>query len=176
MLNLKISQCTDQSRVPELIKHCNSVYDELRRDAMAEKPDGTRWQYNDLYKNPLEIQNFIKNSEMFVAEIDGCLAGCIRIICDEQRGSSSFQTLAVGPEFRGKKIAGELVAFAENLSKSKGYRFIECDVMYPVSERIFLHDWYVRLGYEETETIEVDDHVRYQEVRHMLKPKLVSRA
>ena len=46
--------------------------------------------------------------------------------------------------------------------------------MYPESERIFLHDWYVRLGYQETETIEVDDHVRYQEVRHMLKPKLVS--
>ena len=130
MLNLKISQCTDPSRVPELIKHCNSVYDELRRDAMAQKPDGTRWQYNDLYKNPLEIQNFIKNNEMFVAEIDGCLAGCMRIICDEQRGSSSFQTLAVGPEFRGKKIAGKLVAFAENLSKSKGYRFIECDAQY----------------------------------------------
>ena len=91
-----------------------------------------------------------------------------------QKKFQNIQTLAVGPEFRGEKIAGKLVAFAESLSKSKGYRFIECDVMYPESERIFLHDWYVRLGYEETETIEVDDHVRYQEVRHMLKPKLVS--
>ena len=177
-MSLKISLCTDISRSAELVNHCNIIYDETRQDVMGDKfnGSGTRWLYSDLYEDRYFMETAIQKREIFLAEIDNQLAGCIRIITvqDSKFKILMFQTLAIDAKFRGKGIARKLVEFAEDLGKDQNYNFIDCDVMTPEDRPIFLCDWYLKLGYKIHGICKVEENYRYSRVRHMLNPNLIS--
>jgi GNAT superfamily N-acetyltransferase len=89
--------------------------------------------------------------EIAVAAVDGELAGAVRVqVLSEDTGE--FGMLAAAPEHRGTGVGRALVDFAERLSRDRGLRAMQLELLVPRAwnspAKVLLDHWYRRLGYE----------------------------
>jgi ribosomal protein S18 acetylase RimI-like enzyme len=65
--------------------------------------------------------------------------------------------LAADHAYRGVGVGRELVAFAEGLSRDRGHRTMQLELLVPRVDKhpnkVFLDDWYSRIGYRAVRTI-----------------------
>jgi GNAT superfamily N-acetyltransferase len=107
-----------------------------------------------------QIARLVAARQIAVATVDGDLAGAIRVQALSER-TGEFGMLAADPERRGIGIGRELVAFAERLSRARGHEAIQLELLVPRTWRhptkVFLDDWYRRIGYHVVRTSTVED-------------------
>ena len=115
--------------------------------AIAEKG---MWSEAAKRTSEAEIARLIGGGELAIARMDGRLVGSIHIHnLDEY--IAEFGMLAAHPDCRGLGVGRELISFAEKLSKSRGRKVIQLELLVPkdwvLESKVFLKAWYTRRGY-----------------------------
>jgi GNAT superfamily N-acetyltransferase len=139
---LEPAAAQDAGLVARLVELINLVY------ATAE--DGL-WQPDARRTSAAEMTELIEGGEIAVATADGEL--------DEATGE--FGMLAADHAYRGTGVGRELVAFAEGLCRDRGHRTMQLELLVPRvgkhPNKVFLDDWYSRIGYRVVRTISLAD-------------------
>jgi ribosomal protein S18 acetylase RimI-like enzyme len=108
-----------------------------------------------------EVEIFTRSQEIAVARLDGDVVGCVRVQQLDEH-VSEFGMLAAAIERRGIGIGRELVRFAERGSQKKGFEIMQLELLVPREwshpSKVFLTDWYTRIGYEVSRTGSVDEY------------------
>ena len=95
-------------------------------------------QWDDVYPNPAVFDQDIALSQLWVAEIDGCLAGVVALTTEQspeyvQAGwdievlAIVVHRLAVDPAFQGRGVAIALMQQAEVVAEEKGIDRVRAD-------------------------------------------------
>ena len=125
----------------------NAVYQEVEGDMW--KPDNSGRTYAG------EVENFLQNKELLIAEIDGKIVGSIKIEHIDDN-TLAFGMLVVDPDVRGKGIGRELVNSAEANARDNGYTVMQLELLTPRhwenTSKEFLKTWYTRIGYKPNKT------------------------
>jgi GNAT superfamily N-acetyltransferase len=107
-----------------------------------------------------QVAALVAAGEIAIAKVDGALAGAVRV----QRLSDvtgELGMLAADQRHRGIGVGRELVRFAEGHCHAHGMRAMQLELLVPRTWRhpskVFLDDWYRRIGYRVVRTMEVDD-------------------
>jgi GNAT superfamily N-acetyltransferase len=125
-----------------------------------------------------EIRRFIRAAELALAWHDDDLPtadsiiGCIRFFAVSPT-TADFGVLACDPAHRGQRIGHRLVQFAEEQSRARGMKTMECQLLvsteFDHAFKVRLEEWYTRLGYRMVRTEEFSkDH--YQLSAHCITP------
>ena len=97
------------------------------------------FQWNEHYPNQSAFENDIDRQELYVAEIDEKIVGCIVIstFMDEEYRSVEWMTptqdnlyihrLAVHPDVQGKGVAQQMMDFAEAFAREHNFASIRLD-------------------------------------------------
>jgi GNAT superfamily N-acetyltransferase len=75
--------------------------------------------------------------------------------------TGEFGMLAADHDYRGIGVGRELVAFAEALSRDRGHRTMQLELLVPRvgkhPNKVFLDDWYSRIGYRVVRTMSLEN-------------------
>jgi GNAT superfamily N-acetyltransferase len=119
----------------------NAVYAESERGL---------WLDGAARTSATEITAFAAAGELAVSEVDGRLAGVVRIQ-ELDADTGEFGMLAADPALRGRGVGRDLVRYAEDASRARGHRSMRLELLVPRGWRLdskeFLAAWYTRLGY-----------------------------
>lgn len=92
-----------------------------------------------------DFASLIEKSWLFVAvAVDGGLQGYV--VCEPLTDTMHLENIAVGPNYRGKGIGGQLVKFCEDHAKANGFNTVELYTNEKMGDNIKM---YVHLGYME---------------------------
>jgi ribosomal protein S18 acetylase RimI-like enzyme len=116
------------------------------------------FQWDSTYPNTEVFKNDINLQQLWVAEVDGKVAGITAITTDQQAeyanvGMDITQTaivthrLAVGLDYRGMGIAGALLNQADIIAKARGINILRIDTN---SNNKATRKLFPKLGYEFT--------------------------
>ncbi len=149
-IELKIATEVDEQRADFLVTMINEVY---------ELSEGNIWidDYDRISKGLL--LNCIRNKELLLAIKDDEVYGCIHL---EQVDDATckFKMLVANPKFKGTGVGSLLVDFAEQQAKSYGAATMHLELLVPTEfiheDKVFLHDWYTRIGYRKIAEHDVD--------------------
>ncbi len=149
---LEVAAGDDAGLVDQLTALVNGVY--------ASAEEGL-WLDGAARTTASELAQLIAERQIAVATTrDGNIVGSVRIqaIADEV---GEFGMLAVAPECRGTGIGRALIDFAERLSRERGMRVIQLELLVPRAWRHpskeFLKALYGRSGYRIVRTGTIDD-------------------
>ena len=115
------------------------------------------WQDGWSRTSPEEVAEMIAAGEIAVARVDGVIAGSVRIrrLDDE---TAELGMLSVDPEAFGRGAGRALLTFAE---QHHGTPFMQLELLVPRGaphpQKVRLHEWYSRLGYEWIAQREFDE-------------------
>jgi GNAT superfamily N-acetyltransferase len=131
----------------------------LVNDVYAASEQGL-WLDEAMRTTPSEMAALIEAGQIAVATLRGRLAGSVRVqVLSEVTGE--FGLLAADPEHRGIGVGRELVAFAERISRERGLRAMQLELLVPCTwshpSKRFLDEWYRRMGYEVIRRTSVDE-------------------
>jgi GNAT superfamily N-acetyltransferase len=141
----------DDDLVDRLTGLINRVY-ETAEDGL--------WRDGATRTTPAQVAALIGARQIAVATLGDVLVGAIRVqVLSADTGE--FGMLVADPEHRGIGVGRELIAFAEGLSRDRGLRAMQLELLVPRTWRhpskVFLDDWYRRIGYRVIRTTPVDD-------------------
>jgi GNAT superfamily N-acetyltransferase len=141
----------DAALVRDLTELINAVY------AIAE--DGL-WQDGAARTSEQELAGLIAAREIAVATAGGRIAGAVRVRALSD-STGEFGMLVAAPEHRGIGVGRALVDFAERLSRDRGLRTMQLDLLVPRAgshpSKVFLDRWYRRTGYRVVRTAAAED-------------------
>jgi GNAT superfamily N-acetyltransferase len=122
---------------------------ELVNRVYADAEDGM-WQPGATRTSEAEIAELIRGGQLAVARQGGQLVGAIRVQ-QLATGDGEFGMLTAAPEHRGGGVGRALMQFAERLSRERGARVMQLELLVPRTWKHpfkeFLHGWYTRSGY-----------------------------
>jgi GNAT superfamily N-acetyltransferase len=141
----------DAGLVEQLTELVNSVY------ATAEHG---LWRDGATRTTPSEVSRLIAAREIAVATAGDRVVGAVRIQALSD-ATGEFGMLVADPEYRGIGVGRALIAFAERHCRDRGVRAMQLELLVPRTWRhptkVFLDDWYRRIGYRVIRTISLDD-------------------
>ncbi len=120
------------------------------------------YQWNDHYPDRASFQRDIQRRELYIAEINGTLAGCICISSlkdpeylpvqwlSQTENNLYIHRLAVHPHFQGQGYARKLMDYAEACAQQKGFESVRLDT-FSQNKRNQL--FYELRGYQRLEDI-----------------------
>jgi ribosomal protein S18 acetylase RimI-like enzyme len=150
----------DAGLVEQLSELINGVY------ATAEHG---LWRDGATRTTPSALAGLIEAREIAVATVGGRLVGAVRVQAISD-ATGEFGMLVADPEYRGIGVGRALIAFAERHSRDRGLRAMQLELLVPRTWRhpskVFLDDWYRRIGYRVIRTISLDD--KYAELSPLL--------
>jgi GNAT superfamily N-acetyltransferase len=118
------------------------------------------WRAGATRTTPMELAELIADRQIAVASTrDGHIVGSIQVhqVSDD---ASEFGMLVAAPERRGTGIGRDLVDFAERLSRQRGLRAMQLELLVPRDwqhpTKEFLRSWYGRMGYRLIRTRGLD--------------------
>ena len=118
------------------------------------------WQPGWARTNPAEVAGLIEAGEIAVTRLGEEIPGVVRVQSLDD-GTGEFGMLAADPERRGIGIGRDLVQFSEQLSRDRGHKAMQLELLVPREwkhpSKVFLDEWYRRIGYEVIRTTEIDD-------------------
>lgn len=139
------SAADDAALVDDLAALVNAAYGAAEEELWAPGTDRIARE---------RVAEIVGAGELAVARANGRIVGSVRVRAVEEE-AGYFGLLAVEPESQGAGIGRELVAFAEAVSRERGAGWMELRLLVPRegtdAGKSRLHDWYVRLGYEDVE-------------------------
>lgn len=118
------------------------------------------WRPQAVRTSASELTELIKAEQIAVATVGGQLAGAIHVQALSDI-TGEFGMLAATPEHRGIGVGRALIDFAEQHCADDGLQVMQLELLVPSSWRhpskVFLDDWYRRLGYRVIRTASVED-------------------
>ena len=157
---LEAEAAKDRRLVDSLTQLVNDVY------AVAE--EGI-WQPDAERTSAEEMTGLIESGEIAVARANGDLVGAVRMQAVAE-DTGEFGMLVADPERRGIGIGRDLVAFAEGHYREGGMRAMQLELLVPREwkhpNKVFLDDWYRRIGYRVIRTTTLDE--AYPELEPLL--------
>ena len=107
-----------------------------------------------------EMTELIAAGQIAVARLDGPIVGGVRIQ-QLDAGTGEFGMLVTDPAHRGQGLGRELVVFAEELSRQRGLRVMQLELLVPREwkhpTKEFLRAWYTRIGYRPVRSGTIDE-------------------
>ena len=116
-------------------------------------------QWDDAYPNAEVFERDIELGQLWVAEIDGAIAGVAALTSDQEPEYAQVgwdieepavvvHRLAVDPAFRGMGVAGALMRKAEEVAVERGIRVLRVDTntLNEASQRLFPKLGYALVG------------------------------
>ena len=116
-------------------------------------------QWDDAYPNAEVFERDIELGQLWVAEIDGAIAGVAALTSDQEPEYAQVgwdieepavvvHRLAVDPAFRGMGVAGALMRKAEDVAMERGIRVLRVDTntLNEASQRLFPKLGYALVG------------------------------
>jgi GNAT superfamily N-acetyltransferase len=148
---LDTAAARDDALVGQLARLVNDVY--------ADAEDGL-WREGAPRTRPAAVAEFIEAGQIAVAKADREVVGVVRIQSLSDT-TAEFGMLAADPEHRGIGVGRGLVQFAERHARDGGSRAMQLELLVPRTWRhptkVFLDDWYRRIGYCVVRTTSLDD-------------------
>ena len=140
----------DENQVGFLVKMINDVYVES---------EGNIWIDEHQRITKERLLEIITLKELLIATSEDEICGCIHL--EPMRDSQfKFKMLVANPEFKGKGVGSILVQFAESEAKKMGGEVMQLELLVPTEftheDKVFLHNWYSRIGYEKIQEHDVD--------------------
>jgi GNAT superfamily N-acetyltransferase len=118
------------------------------------------WRDGATRTTPSALAGLIEAREIAVATVGGRLVGAVRVQAISD-ATGEFGMLVADPQYRGIGVGRALIAFAERHSCDRGLRAMQLELLVPRTWRhpskVFLDDWYRRIGYRVIRTISLDD-------------------
>lgn len=119
-----------QEDLSSIVRICGVVVPLLNAD--------NNYQWNDTYPLAADFQKDIDNDVLWVAEVDGEVAGFAALTTDQsdeyaevgwdlQEPAIVPHRVAVDPKYRGKSIALQFMLTAEDLARQAGYKYVRID-------------------------------------------------
>ena len=107
-----------------------------------------------------EVAGMIDAGEIAIATVGDQLAGAVRVqVLPGDKGE--FGMLAADFAFRGSGVGSALVEFSEQLTRRRGLRVMQLELLVPREWRhpskVFLDEWYRRIGYRVVSSTRVED-------------------
>ncbi|MBM7505149.1 GNAT family N-acetyltransferase [Agromyces aurantiacus] len=135
------SAAQDVATVEAIAALVNAVYDVAESGLWADGAQRT---------SPAEVAELIADGQIATARAGGRLVGAVRFRSLDSE-VAEFGMLAADPEWRGRGVGRDLVAFAEASAAASGHRTMQLEVLVPRTwthpSKEFLRAWYARLGY-----------------------------
>ena len=135
----------NSDEIRELAALVNAAYLEGEKDIC--EPDLKRISQEELCQ-------ILEKGELITLRVNKIIKGCIHVCASPYDAQAAlFGMLAVAPEpkYRGKGLGTELVLEAERYARSKGYKFLNLELLKPLdffhNHKNRLQTWYEKLGY-----------------------------
>ncbi len=143
-MTVRLATATDLPALMHLIRH---VVPLMRQSG--------NFQWDEHYPNHAVFADDVARNQLWVAYIDGLLAGAAAITEDQEPEYAQVgfdlnqraivtHRLAVDPAFRGRGVAAALLAKAEQIALDRGIDFLRIDTN---SENQITQKLFPRLGY-----------------------------
>ena len=149
-IETRIASQLDENQVGFLINMINEVYRASEDDIWIDE------HQRITLERLLEI---IELGELLLAFQNDKIYGCIHLE-PITKSVYKFKMLAANPMFKGKGIGSILVKYAEQQALSYGAATMQLELLVPTEfthpDKVFLHDWYTKIGYELKEEHGVD--------------------
>ena len=132
---------SDTGLAAEIAGLINRVYAEAEKGI---------WQEGSARTTQDEVAELIATGQIAVLRSDDRIVGSVRVH-EIEDGVGEFGMLVAAPEERGTGIGRDLVSFAENWGRERGFAEMQLELLvpqgwaHPVKE--FLRGWYTRIGY-----------------------------
>ena len=140
----------DSVDVQSLCVMINKVYRKAEDDI---------WQKNHERISIDRLTEIIEKEELLLAKNNKAIAGCIHLE-PVNTDLYKFKMLAANPQFKGMGVGSVLVKFAEKTAIERGALKMQLELLVPTEfnhpEKVFLHNWYSRIGYREISEHSVD--------------------
>lgn len=169
MKNIKriIASQHDLHHVGFLVEMINDVY---------LKSEGDIWIEAHKRITPTRLIEIIKNNELLLAIQNNEVCGCIHLEKVDNQ-VFKFKMLVANPTYKGMGIGTMLVKFAEEEAVKNGAKTMQLELLVPTEfehpDKVLLHDWYVRIGYEKIAAHDVD--YVHQGISQFLKTACVAK-
>lgn len=117
------------------------------------------WQKNHERISIDRLTEIIEKEELLLAKKGKNIAGCIHLE-PVNNGLYKFKMLAANPIFKGMGVGSALVKFAEKTAVERDALKMQLELLVPTEfshpDKVFLHNWYSRIGYKEISEHSVD--------------------
>ncbi len=140
----------DENQVGFLVKMINDVYDESESNIWLEGHKRTSIE---------KLKQVVLDRELLLVLSGEEIQGCIHLErIDDQ--THRFKMLVANPKFKGSGVGSKLVDFAETQARKKGATKMQLELLVPTevenNDKVFLHDWYSRIGYKKINEQDVE--------------------
>jgi N-acetylglutamate synthase-like GNAT family acetyltransferase len=149
-VKLSIAKSTTFQQSDLLVEMINKVYLESEADLWLEAHQRI---------SPERMAEVIADGELLIAEKDNQIAGCIHL----ERKSDSvyrFKMLVTNPKLKRNGIGTILVDYAERVAIKRGAKKMQLELLvttdFIIEDKVFLKNWYTRLGYKKIKTMDVE--------------------
>ncbi len=149
-IELRIATAIDKQRVDFLVVMINEVYKET---------EGNIWidDYQRISKE--QLIKAICDKELLLAVNNQTIYGCAHLLRLNNL-AYKFKMLVANPKYKGTGIGSKLVTYVEQTALGKGASIMQLELLVPTEfihqDKVFLHNWYTRIGYELKEEHNVD--------------------
>jgi len=147
---LKIVSINDQINITALVNMINAVY---------RTTEGNIWQKEHARISNERLIEIISNKELLLAYKDNEIIGCIHLEKMDLH-LYKFKMLVANPKYKGKGVGSWLVKYAEDIARQNGAQIMQLELLIPTEfihpDKVFLHNWYTKIGYVKKETHSVD--------------------
>ena len=149
-IETRVASQHDNIHAGFLVQMINEVYIES---------EGNIWKDEHQRITPERLNEIIELKELLLAFHDNEICGCIHL---EPIDSTAykFKMLVANPKFKGKGVGSILVNYAEQEAVRLGAKTMQLELLVPTdfehSDKVFLHNWYSRIGYEKIAEHDVD--------------------
>eukprot|EP00116_Pleurobrachia_bachei_P001652 sb/3461914/ len=118
MATIRLSLASD---APILIPLVNTIYEEC---------EGHLWKPGHAGRiTPTVFEQYHRDRELVVAELDGEIVGCVRM--GRLEGYREVAMLVVRPDQRGKRIGSQMMEYISDSAKEDGCSRLEIELLYP---------------------------------------------
>lgn len=148
-VQLKIASKKDID-IAALVNMINAVY----RNAEDEI-----WQKEHQRVSLARLTEILEKQELLIATANNEIAGCIHLE-PVSNNLYKFKMLTANPKYKGTGVGSKLVKFAEETAIKLGADTMQLELLVPTQfihqDKVFLHNWYTKIGYVEKSTHSVD--------------------
>ncbi|MEZ5756711.1 MAG: GNAT family N-acetyltransferase [Emcibacteraceae bacterium] len=146
----------DKDLGPTTIKRITDLINQVYADAESDL-----WKAGMANRtNNEEVENFIREKMLIIAEKDGYIVGVCKISIESDE-IGEFGMLAADPAMRGIGIGRKLVNAAESWARHTGFKTMRLELLTPRhwknDSKEFLKVWYDRLGYKPSYTLPFEE-------------------
>ena len=149
-IKLRVAEQSDELKAEWLAQLINQVY---------KVSEGNIWVDDYQRTSKEQLFELIRTNQLLLAIHQHKIIGCVWV---EKVNNTTykFKMLVTDPEYKGKGVGTLLVSYAEEEAIRRGAYKMQLELLVPTEfehpDKIFLTQWYTRIGYQKVAEHEVD--------------------